>query len=651
MKQSWLWNTLSKYAPLYFHVAIASFMINLFGLAMPLFVMNVYDRVIPNNAMETLWTLAIGVLLASFLDFLLRNARSYFVDTAGRNADVVLQGQFMDALLDIRMATNPVSSVGLLTALVREFEHVREFLSSTSLIALLDIPFTLIFIGLIMMLGGWLVLIPLAAIPFMLLFAVLVRLPFQKAAQKQMNYTAQKSALLGEIAAGYESIRLGRLEKSLTLKWDKVVDEHAESGMLSRKLAAVSAHMTLFSAILLNVFMVIGGAYRISAGLMSMGALIACIILLGRCMAPLMGLVHVVSNVHKMRLALQHLQAIMDLPKENDEPETKPALPYHLEVSEMQTLQEGTLDKGAESQTNNEVLSALPPGIPPELSSSVNPELSPKTDVSELAVSKASLPSTTSKPTVPTTSTAGTTTNNQSKAKNCFDLVLDNISFQYQGQTASYALRNISVSIKQGEHVAIVGQTGSGKSTLARVLCGLYNPKEGRSLLGSADLSTIPMRPVRRKMGIMPQKVYLFKGTVRENIVMSWPEDHAFTEEALEQVAEIAGVLDFTSRHPLGLNMPVGEGGAGLSGGQAQAVALARALTGDPDILIFDEPTSNFDEVSEKVFCDRLKKILPHKTFIVLTHRVSLLRLVDRVLVMNLGRLAKDIPVAEALKS
>lgn len=565
----WFWGALARQAPLYGHVAVASFMVNLLGLAMPLFIMNVYDRVVPNSAFESLWVLASGVVLAVGLDFALRAARIRFVDMAGRNADVLLLGRFMDALLDTRLDATPAASVGGLAAKVREFEHVREFLGSTTLLTLLDFPFVLLFMGGIFLLGGPLVAIPLLAAPCMAAFAWGVQWPFRRAAERQIHHTARKHALLGEVAAGFETIRAARLERALARRWDVVVDEAAAAAVQSRIIGSLAAHSALCVNALLTATLVVAGVYRIAEGLMSMGALIACVILLGRCMGPLSGLVTIINNLHKTRLALSQMQTLLQLPMENPPRETP---------------------SGQEEEAH--AVTSIP-----------------------------------------------------------VDIRLEHVSFRYPGQDShALALRDINLHIRQGERIAVIGPTGSGKSSLARICAGLFLPTEGRMLMGNVDIRHVPMRTARRRMGVLPQATHLFSGTVRDNIRMAWPDDVPCDDDTLTDVAELAGVMDFARLHPLGLDMPVGEQGRGLSGGQAQAVCLVRALVGNPHLVILDEPTSNLDGAAEERLRVRLTPFLAGRTFIVFTHRLSMLRLVNRVVVLDNGRIVRDGPVQDMVK-
>lgn len=572
----WFWEVVRQYRSLYGHVALASLLVNLLSLAMPLFVMNVYDRVVPNHAFESLWVLASGLCLACLTDFALRNARARLVDVAGRNADVLLLGRFMDTLLDIRLDHSP-RSTGQLAAQVREFEYLREFFTSTTLLALIDLPFVLLFILLIFWLGGPLALIPLLALPGMALCALLIQWPFRRAAERQVRRSARKNALLMEIAANLETIKAAQLHSSLIRRWDLAVDEDAEASMRARGLGALAAHGMLSANILLNAALVVAGVYRIAAGEMSMGGLVACVILLGRSTGPLTQLARLLSQLHKAGLALQALHRFMLLPRE------------HL-CGDGRAESAGHVD--AERPT------ITPPSAP-----------------------------------------LFTHTNFR----------VADVFFRYPGQDPhTWALRGCTLRISQGEHVGIVGASGSGKSTLARLCLGLYEPDRGTLFLGDVDLRRLSVRAVRDRIGFLPQDICLFGGTLRENLTMAWPAPPP--EEELLRVADLAGVLDFARLHPLGLDMPLGERGAGLSGGQAQAVALARALARNPEILILDEPSSNLDNAAEQRLRNRLRPTLQNRTLLLLTHRLSLLELVDRVIVLDGGRVIRDGPIAAVLK-
>ncbi len=545
----WFWDTLLYYLPIYRHVIGASCIVNMLAMVGPLFFMNVYDRVVPNKATDTLWVLAVGITTAYLFDFLLRNLRSYFVDAAGKSADVILASRLMHHLLGLRLDAKP-DSTGSLANNLREFESLRDFFGSTTLLALVDLPFLFIFLVIIGLLGGPLVIIPLLAIPVVVLGGLFLQLPMQRTAEKGFKENMQKNALLVEIINGLETIKTSMAEGRVQDTWERVVGQSANSNCQSKRMANLSITLTMLTTQVVSVGIIIWGVYRIPDEL-SMGGLIACNMLAGRAMAPLSQVAGMLSRLQQSRMALKSLDELMKLPVERDD-----ASNY---------VEFGRLDHS---------------------------------------------------------------------------ITFEDISFKYPNSERE-ALTGINLHIRQGEKVGIIGRMGSGKSTLGRFCLGLYQPTEGAIKLGGVDIRQLDPTDLRSRIGYVSQDNYLFYGTVRENIAFGSvnPDDRMVL-----RAATIAGVADFVRAHPAGFGMPVGERGMSLSGGQRQSVAIARALLQDPDILILDEPTSNMDNNSELMFKRRLGTVMGDKTVILITHRLSLLDLVDRLMVMDSGRVIADGP-------
>lgn len=566
----WFWGVLKHYGPVYRDVGMASLVINLLGLASPLFIMNVYDRIVPNNAITSLWVLALGVCMAYAMDSVLRVLRGHFVDLAGQKADVVLADMLMHKVLVARLDSQP-KSMGALLNNLREFEQLREFFGSITLVALLDLPFLLVFLLLIFWLGGPLVILPIAALPIMLAFGYGVQLPFQSAAAAQFRQNMHKHSLLLEVINGIEAIKANVLYKQMQTRWSQVAKGSAASSAWSRRLGTMSATAVLFISQMINTAMIVWGVYLIGDGALSLGALIACSILMGRVLGPLAQLATLFSQWQKSRMALKALDMIMALPEE------------------------GAVGESLQA------------------ASSLSPSLS------------------------------------------CED-----VSFAYPTGTAQGGgplagaapyvpvVHHCSLHINAGERVGIIGHTGSGKSTLARMLLGLYQPLEGRVCFGGVDIRHLDPHALRRRFGFMPQDNVLFYGSVYENIAMACQEDADDSttkhDAAIARAAELAGVTSFVARHPQGFAMPVGERGLSLSGGQRQAVTLARALVRDPDVVVLDEPSSNLDMESERELIRRCKTVLAGKTVVLFTHRLSMLELVDRVIVLEAGSIVYDGP-------
>ncbi|MBU4190742.1 MAG: type I secretion system permease/ATPase [Pseudodesulfovibrio sp.] len=556
----WFWGVLLRFWPIYRHVIGASIMTNLIIVASPLFVMNVYDRVIPNNALDTLWALAIGIAIAYLFDFLLKNLRSYFVDVAGRNADVLIGSRIMQHLMSARLDHMP-ESAGAVANNVREFESLREFFSSSSLVALIDMPFLLLFIGVVHYIGGPLAWPIFVAVPVVILFGLFLQMPFQHIIESHYKESTQKNALLFEIVQGLETIKTSMAEGRMQARWENVVGMSALSNSRAKIMANLSVTFSVFITQMVSVAIIIIGVYLIAEGELTVGGLIACNILAGRAMAPLSAVAGLLSRFQQSRMALGALDMLMEMPSER--PEDKETFHY----------------------------GAIEPSM-----------------------------------------------------------VLDNVSFSYPG-TDKAVLSEVTLRLKPGDKVGIVGRTGAGKSTVGKLCVGLYQPVAGSVKVGDIDLRQMDVADLRRKVGYVSQDSLLFYGTLRDNIAFGLPEAD---DQSIKFAAEIAGVNDFVRDHPAGYGMMVGERGSSLSGGQRQAVCIARAILPDPEILIMDEPSSNMDNQSEYRFKAMLESYIKDKTLIVITHRHSMLDLVDRLVIMDKGRVVVDGPkqaVLDGLKS
>jgi ATP-binding cassette subfamily C protein LapB len=553
----WFWGTLFKSWRIYRDVLVASLLINLFALASPLFVMNVYDRVVPNNAIETLWVLAIGIVIVYSFDFILRGLRGYFIDVAGKKSDILLSSLLFERVLGIKMAARP-PSVGAFANNLREFESIRDFITSATVVTLVDLPFVVLFLLVIWLIGGPLVYVPLVAIPIVIIYGVMIQSPLRRSVEATYRASAQKGATLIESLTVVETIKHLGAESQLQRTWEQLTGHIAQWGVRSRLLSASVTNVATFFQQLSQVGIIVVGVYLIAEGELSMGALIAGVILVGRALAPMTQVANLAVRYHQAKTALGSLNNVMDLPVER-----------------------------------------------PEGKSFISRE--------------------------------------QFKG----DVELDDVSFSYPGEEKS-ALRQVSIKISAGERVAIIGKVGSGKTTIEKLMQGFYDPDSGAVRIDGTDLRQVDPADLRRSIGYVPQDIMLFYGSVRENIVLGAP--YADDTDIL-RVAKIAGVMEFVNQHPHGFDMQVGERGEHLSGGQRQAIAIARALLLDPPVLMLDEPSNSMDNSTEAVLKRQLVDYAKNKTLILITHRSSLLDLVNRLIVIDGGRVIADGPKAQVLEA
>lgn len=548
--RQWFWGVVVQSWPVFGEVLIASLLINLFALVMPLFTMNVYDRVVPNRAMETLWALTIGVMLVVGFDTLMRTLRGYFIDIAGKKIDVILSTNIFEKVLGIQMAARPPSVGGFANSL-QEFEAVREFCTSATITALIDVPFVVVFILAIFWVGGALGWAPVIAIPLVVGAGLALQGPLAQAIEANQRHASLRQAMLVETLVGLETIKTMGAEGPVQGKWEQALGQISRLGLKTRLLSACIVNFSSFAQQAAYLAVVVLGVYLIADDKLTTGGLIACTTLTGRALAPMSQVAALLTRYHQSRAALASIDRLMKLPVE------RPA------------------DKSFVHR----------PGL------------------------------------------RG-------------DIVFRNVRFAYPGRTST-VLDDVSFHIAPGERVGLIGRIGSGKTTIEKLLLGLYPPTSGSILIDGTELRQLDPAALRRDIGYVPQDVVLFNGSVRENIVLGAP----FADDAaVLRAAQVAGVTEFVNGSPDGFDLPVGERGEGLSGGQRQAIAIARAALLAPPLLVLDEPSSAMDNRSEELLKTRLMAELGGRTLLLVTHRTSLLSLVDRLIVMDHGRVVADGP-------
>lgn len=550
VQSHWFWGPVLAQKLVYRDVLWAALMINLFAMAFPIFSMNVYDRVVPNHAVETLWVLAIGVTLVLGSDLFMRLMRSHFVDEASARIDVQISGTLMERVLGMKLENRPLS-VGSFASNLRGFEQVRDFIASSTVTALIDLPFSLLFVVVIAWICPWLVLPVISVFCLIVVAAYVLQHRLHELSQSTYQAAAQRNATLVESLTGIETIKSQGAEGQIQSRWERTNQFLSTLNVRMRGLSSSAMYMTATLQQMVSVSIILIGVYLITDKSLTMGGLIASSMLASRALAPAGQIVGLLMQYQGARTALESLNKIMDQPVE------RPEQSAFIQRREF---------KG--------------------------------------------------------------------------EIEFRHVSFAYPGRQDS-ALNDVSFKIAPGEKVALIGKVGSGKSTIQKLILGLYQPKEGSVLLDGIDMRQLDPADVRRNVGYVSQDVTLFYGTLRDNIVFGNP--HA-QDDAIVAATEAAGLAEFVQRHPQGFDMQVGERGELLSGGQRQGVGVARAVLHNAPVLLLDEPTSAMDFSTEAFVTQKIGAFAQGKTVVLVTHRTSMLAFVDRVIVIDQGKVVADGP-------
>jgi ATP-binding cassette, subfamily C, bacterial LapB len=521
--------------------------INIFGLLTALFTMTVYDRVVPNNAMSSLIALSIGLGIVIVFDFVLKLLRAYFVDHAGAQIDREIGEEVFRRLLAIRLELKK-GSTGALASLLRELEALRDFFASATLTAVVDVPFIILTLFVVAMIGGWVVLVPALMVPLVILVGWLTHPAMERLSARALGEGMLKQSVLVEAIGGLETVKTSGAAPLLSRRWLKAVEQHSDSSLRQRLISAIGVTFATSAGTISYAGVVIIGVNLIAEQELTMGGLIACSILAGRAIAPLAQISQLLSRITSTRTAYRQINAMMEMPPEGPEGDA-------LKLSRV----EGRIE-------------------------------------------------------------------------------LRNVGFRYPG-APERALDGVSFTLNPGEHVALLGRVGSGKSTIARLILGLYPPEEGLIMIDGTDIRQLNPSELRANIGSAMQESVLLTGSVRENIALDRP---LVDDEELIRAAEISGTHQFMGQIANGYDLKLADRGEGLSGGQRQSIAIARALAGRPPVVIMDEPSSAMDAQTEGALIQRLQQELKDRTLILITHRPPLLQLVQRIVLLDRGKVVAD---------
>ncbi len=544
----WFWSAILRQRYTYKDVIAGALLVNLFAIGLPIFAMNVYDRIVPNNALETLWALAAGMILLLAADLALRRLRSKLVDYASAQIDIEISASLMEQLLGLRYGERPPSS-GSFASNIRAFEQVRDLIASSTVVALVDVPFVFLFVICVAWISPWLALPALFMFICIVIFGYVIQARMHTLSEATLQGNCMRNAVLIESLIGLDTIKAQQAEGLFQSRWEQTTRHIAKSGMQMRELSTLAISGAHWLQQMTSVVVLLAGVFLIVNKQLTLGGLIACYMLTNRALAPATQIVGLLLQYQNARTALTSLDAFMEKPLDRDA--TKSYVEHNI--------------------TNG-------------------------------------------------------------------GIEFRDVSFAYPGREEK-VLQNVSFKINPGERVAILGRVGSGKSTLQRLITNLYTPSGGMVLIDGVDIRQMDPADTRSSVGFVSQDVMLFYGTLRENIALGKPY---MDDAAILTAANIAGLTDFINAHPEGLAMSVGERGELLSGGQRQAVGIARAVLHHAPILLMDEPTSAMDYSTEAGVSANLAKFCAGRTLLIATHRSTLLTLCDRIIVMDAGRVVAD---------
>ena len=549
----WFWDTFNRNRWMFGWALLGTFVLNVFGALIPFYTMAVYDRVIPNNAMSSLAVLTTAAVLIIGFELIMRLLRSHLLEAAARRIDVALSAKVFAQCLRMRAADRPASG-GVLANTVRDFEAVREFFATSTLTVLGDLPFMFLFLAVIALVGGWLAMVPIVAIPLLLGIAWIARAPLARKVNESMQESSQRTAHLFETMNGLDTVKTLGAEAWSRRKWEGLTQAIAHNSLETREITARVNYANAAVLALAGVAVVGVGAMLVSVQALTMGQIIAVALLTGRALAPVSQIANLVVRWEQTRLSYSALEKIMSAATDDDDTSLQ-APPLS-----------GTLE-------------------------------------------------------------------------------FRDVSFAYPKSPP--VIERLNLKISPGERVGIIGKLGSGKSSLLKLVLNQYAPTTGSVLLDDLVTTQLESLSLRRQIGYVPQDVTLFHGTLRENIELGRVQAD---DAALLGAMRNACLDEIVTQLPGGVGTQVGERGERLSGGQKQIVAIARALLGGPKLLLLDEPSSMVDPATEQKLIARLRA-LAGVTIVLVTHRMAMLALVDRLIVMDRGRILADGPRDEVLKA
>ena len=533
-----------------FDIVAATIFVNVFSVVAGLYAMQVYDRVVPTLALQTLATLTFGLVIIYIFDFFLKRLRSKILDSVAADVDDEISDKIYNHLLNIRLDALP-QQLGTLTAKVSGIESARQFFSSSIVFVLVDFPFAFLFLGAIAIVGGWVSLVYL----FFLVLSLVIGFLYQSKSRKLVETVQWRSnerlGVLVDTIKGIETIKSSGLIQDRRRAWRDLSTAISDPSLAQKKLSSNASTISSFFSQLAYAAAVVLGVMQVGNGNMTMGSMIAVSILGGRVLGPCGQVVSLLLQYETTKQSLSMVDELLALPIDLDEKK------------------------------------AIFPNYRPQR------------------------------------------------------IELEDVKYQH-ADTAAPQLVIDNLTITAGERIAILGPIGSGKSTLLKIISGLYHPTEGFVKINGVDLWSVDRGYLNNHVAYLSQTPLLFKGDLRSNLLM----DRSVSEVRFNDVFQSFGLERIVQKSDKGLDLPIHEGGVGLSGGQRQMISLARIFLGKSAVWIFDEPTASLDPSSQQLVLNAVNNLIPSEDIVVIaTHNPKFATdFSNRLIVMGAGKIDKDVP-------
>lgn len=547
---AWFMGPILNYRAIIGEVLAASMVLQIFGLAMPLFSQVLIDKVLMHRSMSTLQVLGIGMVALIIFEAVLSILRTYLLTQAANRVDVILGARVMNHLLRLPLRYFESKQVGSTIAKVRELESVRQFITGSSLTTFVDLLFTVVFLAVMLHYSVALTVVVLAAFPLLIGFTLILRPLMRNRLEEKSRRSSEAQSLLLEAVTGIHTIKTLAAERTMQKKWESALTSHVAASFKATNLGGINAALNHFVQRITTLAVLWVGANLVMRGELSVGQMIAFQMLALRVIHPMVRITQTWQDFQQVALSVEELGKVMNMPPEAE------------------------------------------PGQGRKISCTI----------------------------------AGS-------------VALNDVIFRYSNTTPP-VLNGLSLLARPGQVVGIVGRSGCGKSTLAKLLQGLYLPEAGTIHIDGLDVRHYDPSRLRQQIGVVPQDIFLFNGSIRDNICMHRLDVEL---ETVIEAAQRAGAHEFITALPQAYDTVVGErGGVLLSGGQRQRIAIARALHAKPKVLILDEATSALDYESERAVQENLRRACSNCTVFVIAHRLSTVRQADKILVLDEGRFIEE---------